>query len=180
MKERIQSDIERFRQAVKDNAIAQQRRVEWIERETRSHRLMMALLQLIADGAAEADEDLPADVLHMALIQLPNQGISNEVHKHLQKLQQQKPSHTELAQIVPEPPLPTNNKTEFVRQFVIRNSPTGVTPSEIKKAAALVGIKGMNTNFPHTILWRLKDAGKIREDGGRYFSALVERASSNF
>ena len=174
MTESIKFDIERFRQAEKENAEAQQRRAEWIDKETRTHRRMISLLQLIADGAAEADEDLPADILNMAIIQLPNQGISNAVLRHLQTLQQRKPEQAEPPQTSPESELSTDNKTEFVRRYVKRNSVNGVTPGQIKKAATSLGIKGLNTNFPHTILWKLKDAGKIREEGGRYFAALVE------
>lgn len=174
MKERIRSDIERFRQAAKDHAEAQRCRVEWSDRETRTHKLMIALLQLIADGSAEANEDLPTDILNMAMTQLPNQGISNAVLRHLQSLQQRKPEQTEPPQTPAEPELPSDNKTEFVRQYIKRNSVNGVTPAQIKKAASSLGLTGLNTNFPHTILWKLKDAGKVREEGGRYFPAFVE------
>jgi hypothetical protein len=174
MNERIKSDIERFRQAAKDNAEAQRCRVEWSDKETRTQKLMIALLQLIADGSAEAEEDLPTDILNMAMTYLPNQGISNAVLRHLQALQQRKPEQSGPPQSAPEPELPSDNKTEFVRQYIKRHSVNGVTPAQIKKAATSLGVPGLNTNFPHTILWKLKDAGTIREESGRYFPAFVE------
>lgn len=180
MDQGIKFDIGRFKQAEKDYAEAQQRRVEWSDKEMRAHRRLMSLLQLIADSAAEGGEDLPTDILNMALAQLPNQGVSNAVMRHLQRLAQRKAEQAPVTAAPapqtdsPESQLPTDNKTEFVRRFVKRNSVSGVTPGQIKKAATALGIKGINTNFPHTILWKLKDAGKLREDGGRYFPTLTD------
>jgi hypothetical protein len=175
--QQLKSDIERFKQAEKDHIEAQQRRAEWSDKETRAHRTLMSLLQLIADRATDTREDLPADILNMALNQLPGQGVSNAVMRHLQGLSQQKAEQappragTPTQAAATERELPTDNKTDFVRQFVKQNSVSGVTPSQIKKAGIALGVKGLNTNFPHTILWKLKDAGQLREEGGRYFPA---------
>ncbi len=176
----IESDIERFRHAEKEYAEAQQRRAEWSDKEMRTHRKLMALMQLIADSATESGGDLPEDILGMALNQLPGQGISNAVFRHLQTLAQRKaaqappPAAAPPRTPAPEAELPTDNKTEFVRQYVRRFSVDGVTPAQIKKAAASLGIKNLNTNFPHSVLWKLKEAGKLREEGGRYFPASVD------
>lgn len=169
-------DVRRFRSAEREYSEAQKKREEWIDKEMHAQRRLMSLLQLIADRAQETNEDLPADILKMALNHLPNQGVSNAVLRHLQGLAQRvaEPPPPQLAlpvETAAESELPTNNKTEFVRQFVKRNSVNGVTPAEVKKAATAAGIKGLNSNFPHVILWKLKTAGKLKEQGGRYFAA---------
>ena len=59
----------------------------------------------------------------------------------------------------------TTSKAEFVRQ-VLKQNP-GITPAQIRQQAT--GIIPLTRAFPYTILHQWKNAGKIKERGGRYY-----------
>jgi hypothetical protein len=61
----------------------------------------------------------------------------------------------------------------FVREVLKRNAKTGVTPKQIREAAAQQRLS-YSGNFPHTTLHKLKTQSEpeVREEGGRYFPIL--------
>jgi hypothetical protein len=59
-------------------------------------------------------------------------------------------------------------KTEFVRRAIMRSN--GITPAGIRKMAIEEGME-VRSNFPHTILWKLKKNESIFERNGGYYPA---------
>lgn len=62
-------------------------------------------------------------------------------------------------------PEPQPGKSAFVRELL--RAKAGMTPAEIRKAAE--GKFDLKKNFPYTILYGWKEAGKAEEKGGKYY-----------
>jgi hypothetical protein len=68
----------------------------------------------------------------------------------------------------------TENKTDLIRK-IIRQSPAGITPGEIRKNLAERGIV-FPVQYVYSVLNRSKKARKITERGGKYFAVEDIRA----
>jgi hypothetical protein len=154
---------------------AQRKRVEWNDKENGHRNSYLSFLQLAANRAAALNAPLPIDLVDKILLSV--QGLSNAERIHLQRIKEAEllkramPDEP-LRRMDKEPPLqdlPRDNKMAFVRLFVKRSMPNGVTPIQIKKAAVAHGLNGVTSSFPHTILFKLKETEKIHEKDGQYF-----------
>lgn len=65
------------------------------------------------------------------------------------------------------------NKSSWVRQMVLRFRNEGIAPARLRQIARTVGI-AVTPQFPYTTLYNLKQAGKVREEDGRYFPAALD------
>jgi hypothetical protein len=59
-------------------------------------------------------------------------------------------------------------KTAYVRRLIQHAGAEGISPSEIRQHATADKVS-LQSNFPYTILAKLKNSGVIRESAGRYY-----------
>lgn len=59
-------------------------------------------------------------------------------------------------------------RTAYVRRLIEQSGSAGITPLEIRHHASLDKIS-LKSNFPYTILAKLKTSQEIRESAGKYF-----------
>jgi hypothetical protein len=155
----IEADLVRFRQEFESFENANRQRMEWSARESRHRRKLEALVQLMADRAAEVNEPLPEEVATRAATSSIGyiQPIRSET------VSERRPEPISIGQI-------PQSLTEFVRQVLYREGPGGLSPANIRKLAQAKGIMDLSGNFPYTILHKLKTKGEIREENGTYYS----------
>jgi hypothetical protein len=171
----IKIDLGRFERELEALSAASTKREEWAGKESRHQANIRSLIQLLINRAIEVNATLPAKIGEQARrlgMQMPmrthashNVGKRSETAEPKSESKAEQPRDTEL---------PTNNRTEFVRRVVhMKADSGGVTPSEIKAVAKSLGMT-IPANFPHTILFKLKKAKQVREQGGRYYPAEAQ------
>jgi hypothetical protein len=170
----IEADQARLEREVELHIAASAKRQEWSNKEARHHGNIQSLVQLIINRATEVQEPLPAKVAQQATrmsIHIPPELHpikTTEINVNGTTIEP-KPKLEEL----PDADLPTDNKTEFVRQMVVRKG-SGIRPSAIR-AEAKARKMDLAVNFPYTILYKLKAAKQIREENGWYFPVVEEK-----
>ncbi len=169
MDSQIESDLRRLREEEELHAKAREQLQIWSARE-QQHRLRIgALLQLIATRAAQTGDVIPEDLnakaatIGLALPMMPRTMASpaDSAPKQTQAVQQ--------TEARADAELRTDNKTAFVRKLIEQSGTTGVTPADIKRAAAARQLQ-VHHNFPYTILFKLKSDEIVKEERGRYFA----------
>jgi hypothetical protein len=69
------------------------------------------------------------------------------------------------------------NKTQFVRDEILRNGSKGTSAAELKKAAISAGLEHP-PSWPYGPLQRLKKAGEIVKRKGRFYPVAAERSAA--
>jgi hypothetical protein len=168
MDHQIASDLARAQRETESYEAAVEKRQEWSEKEARHRANLHSLIQLLINRAIEINECLPAKAVQQAMrLGIPVPSQVHPIKVTVGTPEPESASKSKSEEELRDEGLPTHNKTEFVRKLVLRRA-SGMTPAEIKKVARLLKMD-VAANFPHTILFKLKANGAIREVEGKYF-----------
>jgi hypothetical protein len=168
MDREMKDDLVRLEREIAAYASAVEKRLEWSEKENRHNASMRSLIQLLISRAMEVGETLPAVAAQQAgRFGIPFPDKISPVKVTIGTPEPRPELNSEM-DVQRDEELPRDNKTDLVRQLVLRKAASGITPAEIKKIVAALKIDE-GSNFPYTILSKLKAKREIREAGGRYF-----------
>jgi hypothetical protein len=164
----IKLDLERLDRELELFDRVSRERQELAEKEGRHLGSVKSLIQLIINRATEIDTKLPPFVVQHAT------RLSISVPSRLHPTTETGPdAQTQKPDGPLESEFPTENKTDFVRKVIASRAAVGVTPAEIKKLANALKMDAAS-NFPHTILFKLKAQKEIEEKDGKYFPSAKE------